>query len=375
MKIAMLYGAWCVGARPFNISSLWTDSRGLTGSELSFFCTAIEMKKRGHDVAVFTRHTTKNPVLLGEILVFDIDDFIKFPEKEKFNAICSWNEPDLLRHSPNSAVRLINQQLNDFRYCQPGFDDCVDVYTSPSHPHRDYIKTHTTSPGKWEVLPNGCDPDQYDTSLKVSGRVIYASSPDRGLHHLLQIWPKIRREVPHAHLKVFYNFAPWYQAMRGQTFSLADDIRKCSYIAMYIQEAMGRLKNHGVEHCHSISRSQMAKEMSEAELLAYPCDTVRYTEGFSVTLMEACASGTLPITTSVDSLGGIYGGVMPMVDAPISNKLDEFSDLVIRGLTDEKWRRQVVKKTTAFANKFKWNKIAEELESILERRVLDKCTR
>lgn len=364
MHIAMLYGAWGVGNRLFDFQKLWSDPRGLTGSEVSFFSMARGLVKLGHQVDIYTRQ--KSGVRTWEgCNVYDVASFNDNIENPVYDGVCSWNEPDLLRLASPKSVRLINQQLNDFTYCEPEFDKFVDVYTSPSSAHMEYIRTHTPSPDKWTVLNNGCDPSIYSPEKKVSGRVIYASSPDRGLHHLLQIWPKIKRAVPHAHLRIFYNFAPWYEALKNATFHPSEDLRECAHRAMYIKEAMHRLRNHGVEHLHSISREKMVDEMSEAEVLAYPCDTVRYTEGFSVTLMEACASGTIPITTSVDSLGSIYGGVIPMVEAPVGEHLDEFADNVIAALTDESFRKEVLEDTVVFAENFTWDKLTARLESLL----------
>ena len=371
MKIAFIYGPWSVGQRPFNLDSLWTDPRGLTGSEVSFFSIAREMARRGHQVTIFTRHQSRLPRDWEGCSVLDVDSLS--PESTaSFDAACSWNEPDMLRRVSPELVRLVNQQLNDFDYCQPGYDEFVDVYTSPSDAHREYIRSHTPIPEKWEVLPNGCDSSQYPDVPRVRNRVIYASSPDRGLHLLLQEWPKIRRAVPDAHLRVFYNFEPWYQRMSVETFSPYPDVRECCHRAMYIREAMRRLADHGVEHCHSISREQMAKEMAEAWVLAYPCETIRYTEGFSVTLMEACASGVLPVTSSVDSLGGIYGKVVPMVQAPARDNMPAFVDLVVKGLKDEKWRSKVVAKTKKFSKSFEWPLLAHRLEKILQPRVTAK---
>lgn len=370
MMIAMVYGAWSVGSRPFNMSNLWDDPRGLTGSELSFFCMAREMRNLGHRISIFTRYHSMNQSSWEGCDIFNVDELTKVGKSRLTNldAVCSWNEPDMLRGVSPRSVRFVNQQLNDFDYCQPGFDDFVDVYSSPSDAHKAYITKLVPRPDKWEVLHNGCDPFQYPEMDRVPGRVIYASSPDRGLHLLLQEWPKIRKRVPNAHLRVFYNFHPWFEVLQNESFSQHPDVRECCFRAMYIREAMRRLKSHGVEHLHSISRVQMAREMSQARVLAYPCDTIRYTEGFSVTLMEACAAGVLPVTSSVDALGDIYGQVVPMVKAPVGDNLDEFVEYVIRGLTDEVWRRDTTERTLKFAHDYKWSILARRFENILRSR-------
>jgi len=135
--------------------------------------------------------------------------------------------------------------------------------------------------------------------------------------------------------------------------------------ARYIQEALRRLDGYGVELMHSVSRNRIVREMSEAEVLAYPCDTVNWTEGFSVTLMEACAAGAFPVTTDVDALGSIYGGHIPVIRSPVGERLDEFSDVVIKGLTDPQFRDSVVTRARRLADEHKWVDIAARLESLI----------
>ena len=50
------------------------------------------------------------------------------------------------------------------------------------------------------------------------------------------------------------------------------------------------MKNLNVIHVGSVSCDQIVQELNEAEMLAYPADAaIPYCEGFSVSVMEACA--------------------------------------------------------------------------------------
>ena len=99
-------------------------------------------------------------------------------------------------------VTKTEQFLNSFDYAKVGFEKHVDLWCSPSRGHLDMIlrETHEVEltptsvgalfkadPKNWVVIPLGCDPERYDLDIpKVLGRVVYCSSPDRGLHWLLQ---------------------------------------------------------------------------------------------------------------------------------------------------------------------------------------------
>lgn len=383
MKIGFVCGLYCLGGEHngFDFDNLWDDPRGLTGSELSFIQYARGLAKRNHDITLFT--VSKNGYSKWDGLEIrplsalnDLD--------ESWDCVCSWNEADVLRSVPDKALRLVNLQINDLSQYAPGYDDYVDVWISPSDAHRARMiatdhtykeYTYKPDPDEWEVLYNGCDPSSYNSRMaRVSGRVIWASSPDRGLHWLLQAWPKIKRNVPHAHLKIFYKLQPWLDSMAGKEFPNPDWM-ELAYRATYVREALRRLHNHDIEIVGSISRRQINEEMSQAQVLAYPCDTVNWTEGFSVTLMEACAAGVVPVTTDVDALGEIYGGAVVMVRSPVGERLDKFVDAVSRALTDADFRSEVTSKTTALANSYVWDGLTAKLEEIITKHLRRKTRR
>jgi glycosyltransferase involved in cell wall biosynthesis len=278
-------------------------------------------------------------------------------------------------------VRLVNQQLNDFTYCQPGFADHVDVFTSPSAHHIRFIgpqapgtyKPDDLENDKWCVLPNGCDPTLYTDGLRVPGRVLWASSPDRGLHLLLQAWPEIRRRVPHATLHALYNFAPgplldYEEGSIGLNgLPVTPDIQELAQRYRYIRYATTRLKDMGVVQVGSCSRSEVVREMNEAVVLGYPCDTIRYTEGFSVTTMEACAAGLVPVISDEDALGSIYEGCAAIIPSPVANKLDLFVSTVVGALGDKEreWQDFVRVNCRDLAARHAWPVLAERLEQIL----------
>lgn len=360
--------------KQFDFGRLYDDKSGLTGSELSCFTFAHKFAQRGHNVSILTT-TCNNPGEWNGVRIISMN------KREDigvlggpWDVVYSWNDIDTLRFASHpKTLKILNMQINDVDHGFDGYDNYIDIYTSPSHSHRDRMSKKTPDPNKWEVVYNGCDPSIYDHIRnlgvqEVSGRVIYASSPDRGLHWLLQIWPKIQKAVPHAHLKIFYEVDKWMGGLVNQIPSPNVDIAILSARARYIREALLRLKDHNIELVGSVSRSEIAKEFVEAQVLAYPCDTINYTEGFSVTLMEACASGTVPVTSDVDALSELYGSSVPMVHSPVGNNLDTYTNLVIRSLTDPGFRNDVLAKTSKLAAQFSWDKLTDGFLDILEAR-------
>lgn len=370
MRIAFLYGKFSLGSRPFDFDHLYTARRGLTGSELSYLEYALAMKDRGHDVLL----GVGQPIEPREWRGLEVRPLINPSLVADCDAVLAWNEPNLMRELPRGPLRVVNQQLNDFGYCEPGWEEHVDIVTSPSAHHLEFLRKQAPNVKAWDVLPNGCEPTQYvgDDSKRIPGRVIWASSADRGLHRLLEAWPTIKSRVPHASLRCFYNFTKNdFDEYEATSKHVHPDLLEIAQRKRYIQYATQMLAGArwDVEHIGSVGREQMREEFERAVVLGYPCDTIRYTEGFSVTSMEACASGCLPVLTDIDSLGHIYGEAVPMVrldGKPFgAEHMPAFIDLVCRGLTDEAWRAENVAKSRALAAKHAWPVLAERLDWLL----------
>lgn len=368
MKIAIILGAYSIGTRPldFWFDNIWISSRGLTGTDLCFVKTAQELHKRGHEVHLFTVHAQpyNKPESWEGVKLYNFED--RHIVDDSFDCLISINEPDVFRGMPTKPLRIVWQMLNDFPFCQPGFDDYVDKWFGVCEEHTNFLKAQVPKPEKWGTLALGCTPEWYEDN-RIPGRVIWCSSADRGLHWLLSQWPQIKAAVPYASLKIFYHFN--YGALdKVEPNSVVDHphIVEMGQRIRYMKYAIEKLKPLGVDHVGSISREQMRKEFSEASAFGFSCDTVAFSEGFSVSTLEAHASFTVPILTSQDCLGGIYkdsGAIV--IDKPIMNHLPEFTSSVIKSLTDKEYADGIIAKCRKFAQDRTWESRAEALERVI----------
>lgn len=367
MRIALQIGKMSLGARPSVDIPNFRTTPGMTGTDTGFVRIGEELEKMGH--AVTRMYGTAG-------------------SPEQFDAAIAVNEPDLLR-GVNAHVRTCAFWLNDLSFCRAGFDRHCDLFFSPSAAHIEMMRTRPgwqrvevsqANPNgverykfdaeKWHPVELGCDPDRYlvqytdtfEPPQKVPGRVIYASSPDRGLHHVLQEWPRIKRAVPHAELHIFYRLEPWLRGFDQTPFF--PPIEALRARANYVEEALRRLgPDSGVTIRDSVSRETIEHEMAIAECLAFPCDTIRWSEGFSCTLLEACAAQACPVTLETDAFPCVYGGVVPMVPR---DEIRLWSGLVIKALTDRDWRESVNRKCLAFARERTWERTARKMMEHIE---------
>lgn len=369
MKIAIILGAFSIGPRPldFWFDNIWISSRGLTGTDLCFTQTAKELQKRGHEVHLFTIHAQpqNKPDVWQGIKLYSFEErFTKVDDS--FDCLISINEPDVFRGMPTKPLRIVWQMLNDFSFCQPGFDEYVDKWFGVCPEHTEHLKKQAPKPEKWDTLALGCSPEQYEDK-RIPGRVIWCSSADRGLHWLLSQWPEIKSAVPDASLKIFYHFnygnidkiEPDSKTEHPHVVEMGQRIR-------YMKHAIEKLKPLGVEHVGSVSRERMTKEFNEASVFGFSCDTVAFSEGFSVSTLEAHASFTVPVMTSQDCLGGIYknsGAVV--IDAPVRDRLPEFTSSVIKSLTNKEFADGIIAKCRKFAQSHTWESRAAALEQVI----------
>lgn len=368
-KIFVVSSGLNTAARPmdFWFNNIWVSSRGLTGSDLAFVRIAQELNKLGHEVSLFTTHAQSynKPEVWDGMKLFNMEDWA-VEVKKGVDVAISINDPNVFFDVPKDTKRILLEFLNDFPFARPGWEDQIDLGFGVCEEHTNHLKGMISKPEKWGTLELGCDPELYKDD-RVPGRVIWCSSADRGLHWLLQIWPEIRKAVPYATLKIFYHFN--YEHVENIEPNSTKDhphLIEMAQRARYMKYAVEKLQSLGVEHVGAVSQEQLVKEFNEAEVFAFSCDTIAFSEGFSCSCLQAHASFTVPVITDQDCLGSIYkdSGCV-MVKGPIKNNLNEFTNQVIKALTDKEFANERILNCREFAKKYTWKKMAERLDNII----------
>jgi glycosyltransferase involved in cell wall biosynthesis len=203
-----------------------------------------------------------------------------------------------------------------------------DVNTAPSQPAVDHLRSRYEPHGKWYVLPNGVE---ISVERKpVPGRVIYHTSPDRGLHLLLAAWPEIRRRLPYATLHVV---GPVEEAAR---LADIDGVHpKLRHRASLLRDGLVAAKDAGeLTLLGRVSRSVLDNELAEASLFAFPGSVSAPCETFSVSIMECLSIGLPVVMSPVDSLAHVYQGAVTMTPSPAEDHMPAFIEAVVSVLRD-----------------------------------------
>lgn len=360
MRCLFAMSEWAM-PRAADLRQPFDDPRGLTGSETSILMYAREFVRRVDEVHIVGNFVPPDNSVWEGVRVHSLSELPRL-EQETWDAAFTWMDPRILKNFKQVGKKVLNQQVNDFSYCQ-GWESYIDVVTSPADTHRRYLQQHTSFPrDRWLLWPNAIDQTFYWPAEHVrEHRLVYASSPDRALHWLLELFPLLRRRVPDVTLSIFYNWQPVYEWNKNAEHEMGCRIRYCKAM-------LDRLTGHGVSHRQSISKNGLIAEMRKARVLAYPCDPVNFTEGFSVTTLEALSLGCLPVIVGADALQEVYGEHVPTVKAPYAVNKHEYIDVLERALVDDKWYDVQRERALQLREVFCWDrttpKFLQELSEI-----------
>jgi glycosyltransferase involved in cell wall biosynthesis/tetratricopeptide (TPR) repeat protein len=176
--------------------------------------------------------------------------------------------------------------------------------------------------------------------------MIYSSSPDRGLIHLLNNWQKIRAEVPDATLDVYYGF---------ETFDAihANNPPKMQWKA----RMMKLMEQEGITYHGRVSHQKLHEAMAKTAIWAYP---THFTEISCITAMKAQTLGAIPVTVTLAALDEtVKNGIKVDVDILKPEGLEEYLAALTTLLKDEHKQEEIREGMMKWAKSyFGWGNVA-----------------
>jgi glycosyltransferase involved in cell wall biosynthesis len=142
--------------------------------------------------------------------------------------------------------------------------------------------------------------------------LVWASSPDRGLHHLVDIFKLVQAEVPDARLTICYDFDRAYKNYHEQLPGSA--------FVRHLERAAELKSMPGVELVQHISQPKLAELFLSAGMLVYPCDPIRATETYCTTVNDALAAGLPVLISDADCLPENFSEAADVLPRPIDHE-------------------------------------------------------
>jgi glycosyltransferase involved in cell wall biosynthesis len=265
---------------------------GLTGSEEAVVYMSQELAKLGYRVVVFadvpsnSRHSSleANPRFVefayNDGTMYDIGISWRMPHvaadvRTRARKVYFWP------HDNKTTFLLSEEEIR-------GFDDVF--WLSKSH-RQQWVDAHPAFARFTKIFGNGIVPEQFEDVQERSNpySCIYASSYDRGLEALLDIWPWVKKEFPQATLDIYYG----WESLALKLEPPIDELRmkaKVAYLSLL------DVVEHG-----SVGHEELNRAFGRASFWTYPC-TQLLSETFCITALRAQFAGAIPVIISGSAL-------------------------------------------------------------------------
>jgi glycosyltransferase involved in cell wall biosynthesis len=315
---------------PWSPDSLET---GIGGSEEAIIRLSRELRDKGKKVTVYTNTIRGN---YDGVIYRTMEEF---NHNDEFNLLVLWRCPYELDNKFKAKQVWLwlhdvhePEDFTDYRITN------VDKVIVLSKYHRSLFPMIPEEKIMYSSNGLTIDYDLYKDTKRDPYKMIWTSCPSRGLEHLLDMWPEIKKAVPKANLHVFYGFGNFEYAWK-------DDPEKMKWVA----EMKEKLTQDGITYYGRTGQDEINRHTAESGVWAYPTE---FPEISCITAMKAQSLGAIPVTTGFAALAETqkYG-----VKAPLSVMKEAIIDMLLKQKDFKRgemmdWARK----------EFSWKRIAKE---------------
>jgi len=278
--------------------------------------------------------------------------FWEFNPRDKWDVLIAWRHPLLFDHGQELGAVARYVWLHDVLE-QTEFPNHrvknIDKIIPLSQWHRDLFPAIPDN--KFMISANGINQKYFEKKVKRNPyKLVWSSSPDRGLHCLLNLYPEIKKQVPELTLDIFYGW--------GTFDSIYKDDAEQQKWKQDIMNKIQELEPLGVKYHGMVDHETMAEEYMKSSIWAYPTE---FTEISCITAMKCQLAGAVPITTDVAALKETvqFGRKLHCSNIYSNKKAQKkFVKYVVDALKDQAWLERTRKKMIPWAKKFNWDTVA-----------------
>lgn len=207
---------------------------------------------------------------------------------------------------------------------------------------------------KIATVTNGIEPGLFDPVAweDREPRVLYTSSPDRGLDILLEVWPQVRERVPDAILEHCY--ADVYDRVADMDPAVAAHRERIRELA----------DQPGVTRLGALPQPTLAALMCRSRVWAHPSFASMHADRFHETscigAMEAQAAGCHVVAAGWGALTETvrHGTLIDIEDTGSDGWRAAFVDAIVAALTDPAIGARAVAHATEAQDVFSWERAA-----------------
>jgi glycosyltransferase involved in cell wall biosynthesis len=184
-------------------------------------------------------------------------------------------------------------------------------------------------------------------------RCIYTSSYDRGLEHLLKLWPDVVREIPDANLHCFYGWQLFDQFYSGNPASMK-----------WKENMVNMMKEKGITDHGRVPQPELVKEYEKSGIWAYP---THFGEINCISAIKAQAYGCEPVVVNYAALKEtVQFGRKVEGDIYDQETKDEFKKQLILALKNPLSDVERLEMQKWANDTYKWSKIAKNWDKLFK---------
>jgi glycosyltransferase involved in cell wall biosynthesis len=344
------------------------DGAGIGGSETAHIELAWRLAKRGYDATSFVPGQQECDEVWRNVLW---QNYTK-ADYSKPGVWFIYRDPSVLdhfsAHHPGQTLIFIAQDVS-YKLATKERLLKLDKYVCLCQDHASFI-AHEWPCIKDRIVisGNGLKPELVDQTIKMDIernplRLMYASSPDRGLKNLALVFKRAKEYVPDLELHVYYGFDNIDKIIAGLTKSKAFYIKQERENIMRVIENVPGLYLEG-----RVPQTKLYQEWARAGIWCHPSS---FSETNCITASEAMAMGAVPITNPIWAVKDkVKHGILiegnPDVDPLVRNR---YVGEVLRLTSDSgiKLQEKIRPEMMAWAkHEFSWEKIVSQMESWIE---------
>lgn len=328
-------------------------SKGLGGSEEAVVYLSKELVKLGWCVDVYSNCSEP-----GQYDGVNYFNFWTFSKDIPYDIFVGWRNSEYIElANENSKKFLWLHDVQKAEYYTPERIAKIYKIICLSKWHRDNLPEIPDE--KFFLSRNGI----VQSDFSMAGRLprdplkcIYASSPDRGLDILLEIWPKIKARTKDATLHIFYGFTHTYDKLH------ANRVKMIAYKEHILSEVK---KLDGVIYHGKVGHAELHEHFMSAGLWLYP---THFTEISCITAMKAQAAGMIPVTMTIAALDETvqhgYKISFPIEDTRSRKAFENITvDLLNNIEKQEKLRSPMMKWAKDY---YSWTNVAKQWDELFK---------
>ncbi len=342
------------GAAPFDPESLLEGHLG--GSEEAVVHLAEALSTLNLDVTVYANVPPRDAqiVAYNNVLWCPLN---QFAVNGAHSTVLVWRAPKVAAQLIGHGYRVLNW-LHDTHYTVPTKTyEVVDGSFVLSGEHEKVVRAiEAGSNAKILRAANGIISYAFDTGAQRDPhKVIYASSPDRGLIYLLRMWPRIKSAVPTASLDIYYS----WDGMRKRIESNPEFAKAGKPLLAELEFLLRKFEHLDVKHHGGVSHPELHKAYASSSIWAYPTD---FFEISCISAMKAQAAGCWPVVFANGALPETVrnGQVLRCAPGNPSQKdLECFEEALIEKLKHPPTEAERAEMSRDAKTAFSWEKAAK----------------